>query len=251
MSPEKPVDGSELGMDAICRFSGHLAHELNNLLTPIVACGQMLRDSIKKDDPLYFCAEQIADAGDRCLGLSRKLQIIGSKRTSGHVLDVASLFREAYRTIKLPSDRTIKIVEEFPGAATDSDFLARVDMEQFFFMIGELIGNAIDAMPQGGEIQMGVSLDQPAGDVTPGDAPDGWIKLTIKDQGSGMTPEVAARMYEPYFSTHGHERDKGLGLTLVYGIVKRSGGVIECKTAPGAGTSFNLFFPRKTDSDNK
>jgi len=74
-------------------------------------------------------------------------------------------------------------------------------------------------------------------------APDGWVALSFRDEGAGMSPEVVAKIYEPYFSTHGQERDKGLGLTLVYGIVRRSGGYIECETSPGAGATFRVFLP--------
>jgi len=251
MASEKPGEGSELGMDVICRFSGHLAHELNNLLTPIIACGQMLKDGIKKNDPLYFCAEQISDAGERCLSLSRKLQIIGSRRAAGHVIDITSLIHEALKTVKLPSDRTVKIVEVPVEASEAEGMQIKADMDQFIFLITEMVNNAIESMPQGGTVKFGVSLKKPAGREQDSDAPDGWVQIAIKDQGTGMSPEVQARMYEPYFSTYGQEKDKGLGLTLVYGIVRRSGGVIECQSAPGEGTTFNLYFPRKLNADRK
>jgi len=157
MPSEKPADGSEFGMDIICRFSGHLAHDLNNLLTPIIACGQMLSDSIKKDDPLYFCVEQIADAGERCLSLSRKLQIIGSRRTTGHVMDITSLLQEMLHSVKLPADRALEIVEEFADMTEAGELPVRVDMEQFNFLVKELIANAAEAMPRGGRIHVGIS----------------------------------------------------------------------------------------------
>ena len=230
-------------MDIICRFSGHLAHDLNNLLTPIIACGQMLSDSIKKDDPLYFCVEQIADAGERCLGLSRKLQVIGSRRSAGHVMDITSLIQDMLHSVKLPADRTLAIVEEFADMTEAGELLVKVDMEQFNYLVNEMIANAVDAMPQGGKIYVGISRQAPEKPGAEAIAPDGWVALSFRDEGTGMTPEVAAKIYEPYFSTHGQERDKGLGLTLVYGIVRRSGGCIECETSPGSGTTFRIFLP--------
>jgi signal transduction histidine kinase len=106
-------------------------------------------------------------------------------------------------------------------------------------------------MPQGGSVQVGVSVKNPANREHDADAPDGWICMSINDQGSGMSPETQARMFEPYFSTYGQDKDKGLGLTLVYGIVRRSGGIIECRTAPGEGTTFEIYFPRKLNADRK
>ena len=248
MTSEKSADGAELGMDAVCRFSGHLAHELNNLLTPIIACGQMLCDGISKNDPLYFCAEQIADAGERCLGLSRKLQIIGSRRTSGHVMDITSLVQDVLHSVVLPSDRTIVIEEELAKTSSAGSLLVKVDMEQFRFLINELIANAVDAMPQGGSIRINVEVAEPSETGGASGGARGWVAVAVQDEGTGMTPDIVARMYEPYFSSHGQERDKGLGLTLVYGIVRRTGGVIECDTSPGAGTTFRVYFPLQMEA---
>jgi len=248
MAVEKTADGSELGMDVVCRFAGHLAHELNNLLTPIIACGQMLRDGIDKNDPLYFCAEQVADAGDRCLEFSRKLQIIGSKRSSGQVMECSSLLHEALRVVKLPAAPAIRI-DQSGAAVGAAGYYIKIDMEQFFFLVNELVSNAIAVMPQGGVIRVGLSANVPAEADRLPPAPNGWVELTFADEGAGMTPEVMARIYEPYFSTHGQEREKGLGLTLVYGIVRRAGGAIHCESAPGAGTIFRLYFPRRLESD--
>lgn len=251
MAADKPGDNSEMNMDVICRFAGHLAHELNNLLTPIIACGQMLRDGIQKNDPLYFCADQVADAGDRCLVLSRKLQIIGSRRAAGHIMDLTSLVHEGLKTVKLPADRSIRLVE-VPVEASIADRLhVKVDMEQFMFLVAEMIANAAAAMPQGGVVSVAVTHRAPA-QAPASEAPTTeWVCLSVRDEGTGMTPEVMAHMYEPYFSTNGKDKDKGLGLTLVYGIVRRSGGTIECDSAPGAGTEFRLYFPRRNPADIK
>ncbi len=241
MSAEKPVDVSEANMDMVCRFAGHLAHEINNLLTPIIACGQMLHDGISKNDPLYFCAEQVAEAGERCLALSRKLQIMGSRRSSGHVMEFTSLVHESLKGVTLPATPVIRLIETPVEAGVADGLQIRIDMEQFIYLVGEMVANAAAAMPQGGTITVSVSNRVPA--AATGESQT-WACLSIRDQGTGMTPEVMARMYEPYFSTHGKEKDKGLGLTLVYGIVRRFGGFIECESAPGSGTAFHLCFPR-------
>ncbi len=251
MAADKSADSSELNMDVVCRFSGHLAHELNNLLTPIIACGQMLRDGIHKNDPLYFCAEQVADAGDRCLALSRKLQIIGSRRASGHVMDLVSLVHEALKSVMLPTDRTIRIVET-PVEASESDRLqVRVDMDQFIYLVQEMVANASVAMPQNGSITFSITVREPAEPSWAATSTTGWVCLVIRDEGTGMPPDVMARMFEPYFSTQSKDKDKGLGLTLVYGIVRRSGGYIECDSAPGTGAEFRLYFPQYVTADAK
>ena len=251
MAADKTADSSELNMDVICRFSGHLAHELNNLLTPIIACGQMLREGIQKSDPLYFCAEQVAEAGDRCLALSRKLQIIGSRRTSGHVMDLTSLVHEALKTVTLPTDRTIRLVEVPVEASDAARMHVRVDMEQFIYLIQEMVANAAAAMPQNGSVSVSITARAPGEPAWAATSESGWACLSIRDGGTGIAPEVQARMFEPYYSTQSKEKDKGLGLTLVYGIVRRAGGYIECESAPGEGAEFRLFFPLRSASDIK
>ena len=109
MAEEKGPETNELGMDVICRFAGHLAHEMNNLLTPIIACGQMLKDGLPRDDPQYFCAEQVFEAGERCLEFSRKLQIIGSRRSNSQPVELASLVYEIAKSVSLPVDKGIRL----------------------------------------------------------------------------------------------------------------------------------------------
>lgn len=250
MAAEKPAENSDVNMDIVCRFAGHLAHEINNLLTPITACSQMLVDGIKPDDPLYFCAEQVAHAGDRFLELSRKLQIIGSKRSAGQVVDLPSLVHEAMKAVKLPSDRKISIVNETPASDGGSDLLIKIDMDQMMYLVGEMINNAVQVMPQGGRIHVSITSEADDGGQDSVDQGHGWVRFSVRDEGSGMSEDVQARMYEPYFSTFGKDRDKGLGLTLVYGIVRRAGGSIRCVSSPGNGTTFNLFFPRMLAAGN-
>lgn len=240
MSEEKSSNSSGLGMDVLCQFSGHLAHELNNLLTPIIACGQMLKDGLNPEDPQYFCAEQIFEAGERCLALSRKLQIIGSRKSNSQLIDLAALVYEAAKSISVPDDRDVRI--DLPEIETGSseERQVSVDTEQLIFLVTEMVNNAIEFMPNGGAVTLSVSNQQ----SLEGHEGDGWVCLTVKDEGTGMDEEVQAKMFEPYFSTAKKERDKGLGLTLVYGIVRRAGGVILCDSQPGAGTAFSVYFPR-------
>jgi signal transduction histidine kinase len=122
--------------------------------------------------------------------------------------------------------------------------LVKTDMEQFLYLVTELLTNAATAMPQGGTVT--VAVDAREAGYAEGEAPNGWVCLLVRDEGAGISPEVQARMYEPYFSTQGQERDKGLGLTLVYGIVRRAGGLIRCTSAPGEGATFEVLFPRRT-----
>lgn len=242
MTGKNVSETSEFGMDVICRFAGHLAHELNNLLTPIIACGQMLKDGLDKDDPQYFCAEQVFEAGERCLEFSRKLQVIGSRGSNNRTIELASYVHEIAKSVSLPAEKGVRLElldSELPSEGGE-ELLVSVDTEQMVFLITEMMNNASTFMPNGGTIRISLSGQK----TLEGHEGDGWVCLTVKDDGTGIDEATKARMYEPFFSTLGKERDKGLGLTLVYGIIRRAGGVIQCDSAPGEGAAFHIYFPR-------
>jgi len=109
-----------------------------------------------------------------------------------------------------------------------------------------LVLNALDAMPRGGTLTLGTAAVR-AGDpqsqggqsARPGD----FVRLAVRDTGCGMTPEVQAHLFEPFFTTRGFGKGKGLGLASVYGAVKQLSGWVEFTTEPGVGTEFRVFFP--------
>lgn len=218
-------------MEMTSRLAANLAHELNNLLTPVTVCGEMLRDDDGDPESLAFCAEQVSLAGQRIQELAKKLQLIGSRRPSmGSVVPAeATASIVANITGSLKRNVTVR-VDETPTPPHQTPTIA-MDPEQFHQLVEELIRNAAEAMPQGGVIV--VALNYYAERVV----------ITVTDCGEGMSPETRARIFEPFFSTRTKGRDRGLGLAMVYGIVHRAAGTIACQSEPGRGTAFRVEFP--------
>ncbi len=242
MNNDMSSKGTDPGLDIVCRFAGHLSHDLNNLLTPVVACGQMLTDSMAPDDPMFFCAEQIADAAKRMITLSKKLQMIGSRRSAGLALDPSTLVHDAIHALNLPPSPPVTIKADLDSLSPEKRMI-RADPEQFLFMANELIRNAMAAMPPAnGTINIALTTDTEI-DGEPAPSGAGWIVLTVEDNGSGMDDDVMAHMYEPFVTTHGQARDKGIGLTIVYGIARRFNARLSCSSTPGSGTTFRIAFP--------
>lgn len=220
-------------MDMICRFAGNLAHELNNLLTPVVVCGQMLADSPEADD-VAFCSEQLDDAGRRFQALTKKLRLIGSRRPGEEHSRLFELLPDVIQRARSSFAPPPSFRELYRDHADTASAEITLDHEQASFLLEELIRNAAQAMPHGGEITVDLTRapDDPA-----------RLRLTVADQGEGMSPEVQARMFEPFFTTRSKARDRGLGLTLVYGMVRRAGGAIRCSSALNEGTAIEITFP--------
>lgn len=220
-------------MDLVCRYSGNLAHELNNLLTPIVVCTQMLKEDVHDPEAVLFNAEQIAEAGNRIQALARKMIVIGSRQNAGGMVFPAVALSRAMKRAVLPEDHPPQLIEAFSARAGTHEWAVTINPEQFDFMADELVRNAVEASTNGGQIVLDVEPDESAG----------VLMITIKDQGVGITAEALPHVFEPFFTTRSNTRERGLGLTMVYGIVRRAGGSIRCESRPGEGTIFLVTLP--------
>lgn len=224
---------SEERMDLVCRFSGNLAHELNNLLTPIVVCTQMLKEDAGDPDAIEFNAEQIADAGSRIQALAKKLIAIGSRQNATGLVRPATVLGEAARKAGLSGDPPPRIVEPYRTRPGSSEWAVKINPEQFEFIVTELIRNAAEAMPSGGSITLDMMPDERAGSLV----------ISVADEGTGIAAADLPHVFEPFFTTRSKTRDRGLGLTMVYGMVRRAGGSITCENLPEHGSVFRVTLP--------
>jgi PAS domain S-box-containing protein len=230
-------------MEALGRFAGGIAHDFNNLLTGILgACELALADlptvSSVRDDVVV-----IRDAARRAAALTG--QILSFSR--GHVTQ-ATLLSPAAVVAGLEPMLARVIGEdvrlETPSARAAGRILA--DGGQLEQVVMNLVLNARDAMPSGGTVSVSVTdVDVHAPDPDhPGVATGPWVRLAVSDTGSGMDDATQARIFEPFFTTKARGKGTGFGLATVYGIVTGAGGLVRVTSAPDAGSTFALYWPR-------
>jgi two-component system NtrC family sensor kinase len=222
-------------MEAIGQLTGGIAHDFNNLLTIILANIALLRDL---GGPGEDYLHDIQGAARRGGELVRKLLAFGRRERLDLVplrLDrVAEEFLVPLRRL-LPDRVRLRLVPAGLLPAVRAD---RGAIEQILL---NLVTNARDAMPGGGDVEIGLEVEQPDPDVPGGAA--GCVLLTVRDGGAGMDPVTAARVFEPFFTTKPTGRGSGLGMAMVYGLVQQHGGSVEVKSEPGRGTTVRVWFP--------
>ncbi|RMH16026.1 MAG: PAS domain-containing hybrid sensor histidine kinase/response regulator [Acidobacteria bacterium] len=231
-------------MEAIGRVTAGIAHDFNNLLTAILSYGELLRDRLPPGDPLARYAEEIVRASGRAGELTRQLLAFGRRqplRTEPVELNqvVTNMERMLRRLIR---EDVELVIELEPGSTT-----IEADLGQLEQVVLNLAINARDAMPRGGTLTLkteGRELGPADLAYDPDLVPGPYVRLTVRDTGVGMDAETRGRIFEPFFTTKKRGEGTGLGLAMVYGIVKQSGGGIAVTSSPGRGTTFHLDFPR-------
>jgi two-component system, cell cycle sensor histidine kinase and response regulator CckA len=232
-------------MEAVGRLAGGIAHEFNNLLTTIVGAAELLSFRLNGQPEVRSELSSIRTATDRAATLVRRLLTFARRQSANpRVVDLCEAVRSADRILASALGEEV----ELSIATAGVECSARVDVAQIEQALLNLVINARDAMPEGGEVTVSVervSMLVPLAHLLPGD----YVKLGVSDTGSGMTPEVLERAFEPFFTTKPREYGSGLGLAIVYGIVQQSGGHITVASTPGKGTTFSVYLPYVVPTD--
>ena len=229
-------------VESIGRLAGGVAHDLNNLLTPILGYSEMLLKDFDPSDTRREPMNEILQAGFRARDLVRQLLAFSRKQTMEYkqvdMNQAVTLFEKLLR-------RTIREDIEIEIIPSPDIPPVMADIGQIEQVIMNLAVNAQDAMTEGGHLTIEIAtaeLDEKYAatkqDVEPGE----YIRLAVSDTGCGMDEETREHMFEPFFSTKG-ELGTGLGLSTVYGIVKQHGGNIWVYSEPGMGTTFKIYLP--------
>ena len=231
-------------MEAVGLLAGGIAHDFNNLLTVITAYGQLLRAEFADGDERREEVEEVLKAAARGAELTRQLLAFGRKQVlRPRVLDVNGVVAGVRPMLArlLGADATLD--------ARLAPSLSRVEADpgQLEQVLLNLTANAGDAMPGGGRVTIetaDVELDAAAVRALPGLSPGRYVLVSVSDTGVGMDEATRLRVFEPFFTTKGTGKGSGLGLATVYGIVKQSGGAVTVRSAPGEGTTFEIYLPR-------
>ena len=226
-------------MEAIGRLAGGIAHDFNNLLTVVLTCTYEGMEEGLPPQQARALFEEIQSTSKRAAELTRRLLAFGRKQVLEMIaVDLNELVKSALDILTRVLGEQVAL--EFRPA--DQPCPISADVVQIEHVLVNLAINARDAMQRGGRLLLATEV-LPAGQELPGPS----VRLTVSDDGEGMEPEVAAQVFEPYFTLKGASSGTGLGLSMVQGIVTQHNGTISIESAPGAGTTFSLVFPRSAD----
>jgi CheY-like chemotaxis protein len=230
-------------------MAGGTAHEFNNLLTMIMGYSALMLSSIDSQTKIMEYVECIRNASARAGRLTHQLLAFGRKQLlSPQVLELNSLLADMSRLI---AEITKEGVECQIVASSDPAWIC-VDPAQMEQVIGNLLNNARNAMPRGGKITITVRMVEfSRHDVRPylSLAAGQYAELSVSDTGTGMSAEVQARIFEPFFSTKGRAEATGMGLATAYGIITQSGGTMSVQSELGSGTTMRIYLPQPAESD--
>lgn len=230
-------------MESLGTLAGGIAHDFNNILAGILGYASFLKSKLSPDHDFFKYVDTIERSAIRAADLTSKLlAFTRGDKVNYKPLNINKLIRETLEIIRHTIDKSIsvetKLDESLPTIVGDVGQIQQVVMN--------LCVNARDAMSGGGKLII-VSEKALSADVDPqrpADAKAGmYVKISVSDSGTGMDKEVLARIFDPFFTTKAKGQGSGLGLSVVYGIVKGHEGFVTVSSQPGQGSMFNAFFP--------
>jgi two-component system cell cycle sensor histidine kinase/response regulator CckA len=230
-------------MESIGTLAGGISHDFNNILTAIIGYGSLLQMQMRDDDPLKHNVEQILASANRAASLTQGLlaysrrQVLNPRR-----VNLNDIILKVERLLA----RLIGEDVEFKSILTDKDVMVLADAGQIEQILMNLVTNARDAMPDGGYVYIEtrvVELDEASAKAHDIRKPGAYAQILVTDSGMGMDQKTRERIFEPFFTTKEVGKGTGLGLAMVYGIIKQHNGFIEVESGIGRGTTLKIYLP--------
>jgi len=241
-------------MEIVGQLTGGVAHDFNNLLTVIIGQVDLLthaEDGSLADVDIRDGLNLIAEASQRAAQLTQRLLAFSRRQTLNPTLvNPGRVLKQIEPLLR----RTIGANVEIEVVQSAGLWNVEIDVNQFENAILNLAMNARDAMADGGQLSIeatNVRIDEHYAEANTDVEPGQYVMVAVTDTGSGMSPEVAARAFEPFFTTKDVGAGTGLGLSMVYGFLRQSGGQAKIYSEPGEGTMVRLYLPRRFNPDEQ
>ncbi|HQT97576.1 MAG TPA: PAS domain S-box protein [Thermodesulfobacteriota bacterium] len=242
LSLEKQVRMAQK-MEAVGTLAGGIAHDFNNVLTVIIGFGEMLKRRIAGDPQAVSDLDQVLRSAERASVLTRQLLTFARRQ----IIDLGKLDRNQVVTdFELFLRKAMREDIEIKMLPTETPVTIRADRGQIEQILMNLSINGRDAMPAGGRLIIEtevISLEEGYLNQYPYMKAGRYAVLSVSDTGAGMDEKTRERVFEPFFTTKGPDKGTGLGLAVVYGIVKQHNGFIHLYSEPGKGSTFRVYFP--------
>lgn len=231
-------------MEVIGQLASGVAHDFNNIIAIIICYSDLIRDKLGPDNVVESDLEAIGMAAQRAAGLTRQLLLFSRKQeVQPIVLDLSEVVGGVEKMLRRLIDEHIELTfalgQETGRVKGDPGYVGQLLMN--------LVVNARDAMPNGGQITIAtnnVLIDETCAGTHPGINPGEYVMLSVSDTGTGMSKDVQARLFEAFFTTKPKGKGTGLGLTTCRNIVQQSGGHLIVASEVGKGTTFKAYFPQ-------
>jgi len=236
-------------MKAVGTLAGGVAHDFNNIMTAIRGCTDLVISQIEENDPIYQDLKEVQVSAERASDLTRQLLFFSRNQPMEMVSlnfnkTLENLFKMLHRLIGEDIGISSSLAPNLSNVHADKGSIEEVVMN--------LAVNARDAMPRGGKLTIkteNILIDEIYCQNTPEARPGEFVCVTVEDNGIGMNKETMERIFEPFFSTKGPGRGTGLGLAVVYGIVKQHDGWINVYSEPEHGSTFKIYLPVSNEEE--
>jgi len=230
-------------MESIGTLAGGIAHDFNNILTAIIGYGHLTLRKMEKDDPNRLNIEQMLEASDRAAHLTKDLLLFSRKQPIHRkLLDLNEVIKRLEKFL-------IRVIGEdiaFQTNLSDGEIPILADAHQIEQVLMNLATNARDAMPKGGALTVTtdqIRLDQQFINLYGYGKPGLYAMVTVSDTGEGMDEQTRQKIFEPFYTTKEVGKGTGLGLAVVYGIVRQHEGYVNVDSELGKGTTFRIYLP--------
>jgi len=230
-------------MEAIGQLAGGIAHDFNNILTAIIGYTQILLIRMAKESQLRHYVEQVFTSAERAADLTKDLLAFSRKQVlQTEPLDACDILRRLRKML----ERLIPEDIEFQTTLAENELAVMADRGKLEQVILNLVTNARDAMPTGGMLSIDISqvvMDERFVHSHGFGEPGAYACISVTDSGHGMDEETRRKLFEPFFTTKEVGKGTGLGMAIIYGVVKQHDGYISVYSEPGRGTTFRIYLP--------